>query len=98
MVCRKKYLMIQYRNTLYMFIDPLLGQKIVYILGITNIVSIILVFFSCRCLLGWKLTARLARFPWFQKFYRYHCWYWWLFIVSVFAHSVIALLIFGNPF
>jgi len=81
-----------------MTIDPIIGQKLTYVLGITNILGLVLVYFSCRCLPGTKFLGKLSRYKWYQKFYRYHCYYWWFFFISVFLHTIIALIIFGNPF
>ncbi|OGY47713.1 MAG: hypothetical protein A3J62_03985 [Candidatus Buchananbacteria bacterium RIFCSPHIGHO2_02_FULL_38_8] len=80
------------------FISTTLGIKLVYILGITNIISILLVFFSCRCMMGMKFFTRLAQYQWYKKFYSKHCYYWWLFIISVLFHTFLVFFIFGNPF
>tara|TARA_Y100000310_G_scaffold324587_1_gene386609 strand:- start:42 stop:287 length:246 start_codon:yes stop_codon:yes gene_type:complete len=81
-----------------MAINPELGIKLIYILGITNILSIILVMFTCRCMGLYRLTNKLFQYPWFQKIYSKHCWYWYIFIISVFAHTILAFKILGNPF
>jgi len=71
--------------------DLLLAQKIVFILGFVNILGLLLVLFSCRCL-GFRL--HISR----SKFYNYHCYYLWIFIISVLVHVVFAFIAFGNPF
>lgn len=76
----------------------LILAKAVYILGITNLIFLILVLFSCRCFLGTKAYIVLMGKAWFKKFYRYHCFYWWGFVISVFLHAALAFLAFGNPF
>jgi len=73
------------------------GAKFIWILGIINIISMLLVFFSCRCLMGPKISRVLVQQKWFLAMYKKHCWYWWIFFVSVFLHSVLAFYIFGNP-
>lgn len=78
-------------------IDPTLGAKLIYIFGIINIIGILLVFFSCRCLAPSAVFKKLAPHPWFQKFYQKHCVYWWIFVVSVLAHTILAFMVFGNP-
>ena len=78
-------------------IDLNLGVKLVFILGIVNILSILLVFFSCRCLVGVKFVNKLWQYGWSKRFYSMHCYYWWVFITSVFLHTILAFLIFGNP-
>jgi hypothetical protein len=34
----------------------------------------------------------------YQRFYRYHCYYWWLFWASVVAHAIFAIQRVGVPF
>lgn len=79
-------------------LDPTLAAKLIFIFGITNIVSIVLVFFSCRCLAPHAVFKKLSQYAWFQKFYQKHCIYWWVFIASVIAHTTLAFWIYGNPF
>lgn len=79
-------------------IDPGLGIKLVFILGIINILSILLVFFSCRCMAGIKLVNKMLQYEWYKKYYSKHCYYWWIFVISVLLHTILAFLIFGNPF
>lgn len=73
------------------------APKLVYILGITNLVSLLLVLFSCRCMMGVRLFAQLMKRSWYKRFYTSHCYYWWVFVISVAFHSVLALVAFGNP-
>ena len=79
-------------------INGLVLAKIVYLLGWLNLAAIVLVFFSCRCLTGPKLFTWLVRFEWYKKFYRTHCWWWYLFFASVAGHALVALSLYGNPF
>lgn len=74
------------------------GFKLVYLLGIINIVGIVLIFFSCRCLVQPKIFQKLLTYSWYRWFYKQHCWLWRIFFVSVILHSTIALMLFGNPF
>ena len=77
----------------------IIGPKIVFILGITNILSILLVFLSCRCLIGIKFVNKMwQKYNWYKKFYSKHCYFWWIFIISVLLHAIFAFIIFGNPF
>ncbi len=75
----------------------LLTAKIVYVLGISNIVFGLLILFTCRCMLG-LVVRKLMKYEWYRKFYRLHCYFWWLFILSVFLHAIFAFMVFGNPF
>ncbi len=72
-------------------IDPVLGLRLIFILGITNIIGLLLVLLSCRCI-G---SARLFRHGWYKKFYNLHCYFWLLFIGSVLLHTTLAFLVFG---
>ncbi|HJO02145.1 MAG: hypothetical protein QF655_00915 [Candidatus Woesearchaeota archaeon] len=80
-----------------MVLNPDLGVKLIFILGIVNLFSIVLIFFSCRCLAGQKFTSRMMQYAWYKKFYAMHCYYWWIFIISVILHTALAFSAFGNP-
>jgi hypothetical protein len=79
------------------FIDPALGIKLLYVLGITNIIGVVLVFVSCRCILGVRVANKIIKYSWGKAVYKYHCWYWWFFIISVILHTTLAFVYFGNP-
>jgi len=74
-----------------------LVPKIIFSLGIINLVSGLLIFFSCRCLPGAPIGKWLMRYAWFQHFYKYHCRVWVVFWSSVAVHAVLALIYFGWP-
>lgn len=78
-------------------LNPVLGAKLSYILGIVNLVGLALVFFSCRCLVGHRFVERMFKYAWYKKFYSLHCYWWYVFFASVFFHSIIAIATFGNP-
>jgi len=78
--------------------DYQLGVKILYLAGITNIIFLLLTFFSCRCLMGPKLSRWFAQRDWFRRLYKYHCFFWWGFFLSVIIHTILAFYLFGNPF
>ena len=80
-----------------MAINPELATKIVYVLGWTNIIGLVLVLFSCRCIMNIK-PEKLSNSKLYVKFYNYHCYYWWFFIISVLLHAIFAITAFGNPF
>ncbi|MAG47109.1 hypothetical protein CL617_00765 [archaeon] len=79
-------------------IDTDFGVKLVFILGITNIIALFLVLLSCRCMGSVKIINYFWKYEWFKKFYSLHCYYWWLFVISVLLHAVFAFIVFGNPF
>jgi len=74
------------------------GYKLIFIFGIINIISLLLVFFSCRCLVGANFVRKMQKHKWYKKYHDLHCYYWWIFIISVILHSLFALVTFGNPF
>ena len=80
-----------------MLIDLALAAKLSYILGITNLISMGLVFFSCRCLVGSWFVKRMMKYDSYKKFYNGHCYYWWIFAISVILHAVLAITAYGNP-
>ena len=77
--------------------DPLLVTKLMVVLGIINLVTGLLIFFSCRCLPGSRLGARLMKYQKYQRFYRYHCYVWRVFWPSVMIHAVVGVIFFGWP-
>ena len=68
------------------------------ILGIVNLITGFLIFFSCRCLPGFKIGARLMKYRWYQHFYKFHCYIWMVFWVSVITHAILAIIYIGKPF
>jgi len=77
--------------------DPLLAGKLVYVFGILNLLSLSLVFFSCRCLVGHRFVEGMLKQPWYRWYYARHCVFWYIFFASVLFHSVLAITAFGNP-
>ena len=75
-------------------IDALLGIKLAAWLGITNIITLILVLTTCRCMFG-TIVGRLWERPWYQKYYKLHCYFWILFIISVLSHAIFAIMSYG---
>ena len=75
----------------------LLIAKATYLLGYANIIGLLLVLFSCRCIIGINPKA-LTKTKFYLAFYKYHSYYWWFFIISVALHAILAITAFGNPF
>ncbi|MBT4513145.1 MAG: hypothetical protein HOC20_13175 [Chloroflexi bacterium] len=74
-------------------------EKLIYSLGIVNIVLGVLVFFSCRCIpMTAFIGARIMKFSAYQKFYKVHCALWPLLWISVIVHAVFAIGFLGNPY
>lgn len=79
-------------------IEALTGFRVVFVLGIVNLVSGILVLFTCRCIPPSRFTPPLMQYRWYQRLFRYHCYIWLVFWVSVVVHAVFALVFVGWPF
>lgn len=79
-------------------IDPAIASKVLFFAGITNILFIVLVFLSCRCLSGSKIYNWLYKYNWYKKFYVKHCYVWWAFFISVLIHTFLAFYLFGFNF
>ena len=73
-----------------------LVTRLVFVLGITNLIGLLLVLLSCRCMMA-TFVNKLWKYDWYKRFYAHHCYYWWFFILSVLAHAILAFYIFGNP-
>ncbi len=76
----------------------IIGPKIAFLLGITNVVFMLAVFFSCRCMVGMGFVNKMLKNGWYRKYYDYHCYYWMAFFLSVILHVIVVFYIFGNPF
>lgn len=76
--------------------------RVVFVLGIINVLSIGLIFLTCRCTPGARLTARitgnLMRFAFYRRVFSLHCYLWWVFWASVIVHAVFAVGSVGFPF
>lgn len=79
-------------------ISTLTATRVIFSLGIVNLVSGLLIFFSCRCLPGSRLGKRLVKFKWYQRFFKLHCYIWWVFWTSVVVHAIFAIIYIGWPF
>ncbi len=79
-------------------IPPQYAAKLVYLLGFSNVILLLLIFFSCRCLMGKTLGNYLLKYSWFKKLCALHCYLWWFFFLSVLLHTLIAFDAFGSPF
>jgi hypothetical protein len=72
--------------------------KIIFILGIVNIILVLMLFFSCRYIHQLPFGPALMKKPAFQKFFNIHHYIWWVFLVAVIAHGILAIGYFGVPF
>jgi len=72
--------------------------RLIFILGIVNMIAVILIFFSCRCVSSGSLLRKLMKYPAYQRFFKYHCYIWWVLWLSVIIHAILAIGFFGVPF
>ena len=71
--------------------------RLIFILGIVNLLALMLIFFSCRCIPGSRLLSKLAKYTAYNRFFKYHCYIWWILWPSVIAHALLAIAFFGIP-
>lgn len=76
----------------------LLATRVLFILGIINLLTGLAVFLSCRCLPGSRIGKRLMQHRWYQGFFKFHCYIWWAFWISVIVHAILAIVYIGVPF
>ena len=76
----------------------LLEQRLIFVLGVVNFLTLAALFLSCRCMGTREPFSRLFRFKIFVNFYKFHCYYWLILWVSVVTHLVIAIRVLGIPF
>lgn len=75
-----------------------IALRLIIILGILSILSVLLIFLSCRCIPGRKLTRNLMNNEKYKRFFKTHCSIWWAFWAFVIVHAIIAIVYFGVPF
>lgn len=74
------------------------APRIIFTLGIINIVTVTLIFLSCRCIPGLTIAGKLMKYPAYKRFYKYHCYIWWVFWPSVVVHAIFGIGYLGVPF
>lgn len=78
----------------------LYGERLAVALGFITLVSGIATFISCRSfpgLLKFLHLPDLMNIKIFQPFYKYHAYYWWVFLLALFLHFVTALVHVALP-
>jgi len=78
--------------------NSLLALRVVFALGILNFLTLSALFLSCRCTGVRKPFSGMLRFKAFARFYKLHCYYWYILFGSVVAHLTIAIRVLGIPF
>ena len=70
----------------------------VFILGMVNLVTVLAIVLSCRCIPGLAIVGKLMKYPAYKRFYKYHCYFWWVLWPSVVVHAIFAISLIGVPF
>ena len=78
--------------------NSLMALRVVFALGIVNALTLSALFLSCRCTGVRKPFSRMLRVKAFARFYKLHCYYWYILFGSVVAHLTIAIRVLGIPF
>lgn len=71
--------------------------RIIFVLGVVNLITGVMILFTCRCIAGARIVGKLMAYPHYQRFFSYHCYIWWAFWVSVIVHAILAILLSGIP-
>jgi len=79
------------------FFQSLAVARTIFILGVLNLVTGLMIFFSCRCLPGSRVGSRIRDLRPYKRLFRYHCHLWKIFWPSVAVHAFFALMFFGWP-
>jgi hypothetical protein len=79
-------------------IPAIVMLRIVFITAMVNIVFLLLILFTCRCMNMWKITSPLNKFSWFKQVFKWHCYLWYIFLPSLIIHIVFAIWVLGVPF
>ncbi len=81
-----------------MMFPAIVYARVVFVTALINLVSLVLVLFSCRCINMWPVTSFLTKYPWFKRFFKWHCYLWYVLLPSVIVHAFFALSLLGFPF
>ena len=80
------------------FFHSIIAARIIFTFSLLNVILGILVFFTCRCMPGFKFAHGLMRNKSYLRFYRFHGYLWLIFLVSALTHAVFAIGFMGIPF
>jgi len=76
----------------------LLGGQIIFVLGVVNFLMALAILTTCRCIPGSSIFKKFTRNRVYQKFFKVHCYLWWIFWPSVIAHVIFTIMRVGVPF
>ena len=81
-----------------MFFSPLIDMRVVFITAMINILAILAVLLSCRCINMWTITKWISKYKWFKTYFKWHCYVWYILLPSIIIHMVFAIRLLGVPF
>jgi hypothetical protein len=79
------------------FFQSVTAARVILALGILNFVLIVLMFSSCRCVLGSRIGGRLMKHRFYKRFTTKHCYLWYILCPSVVVHAFFAIMFMGWP-
>ena len=60
--------------------STIVALRTLFILGLINAATALLLFLTCRCLPTSRIGKKgLMAHRWFVRVYKYHCYLWWIF-------------------
>jgi hypothetical protein len=77
--------------------QSIVATWLIFILGIINLLSGTLILLTCRCIPGLKIAGNPMKYATYRSLYKYHCYIWLVFWVSVMVHAVFAIGFLGIP-
>ncbi|MBI2854114.1 MAG: hypothetical protein HYX87_04230 [Chloroflexi bacterium] len=74
------------------------AARVIFILGILNFLTLLFISSSCRCLPMSRVGKNLLKNHYYQRFYKFHCYLWYILGASVVIHASLAIMYAGIPF
>jgi hypothetical protein len=88
---------ISAKGEVFVMFHTIVVVRLIFALGILNLIAVAALFFSCRCVPGMRILGKLMKYSAYKRFFRYHCYIWWVLWPSVIAHALLAIAFFGIP-
>jgi hypothetical protein len=73
----------------------LYGERLAVVLGFVTLISAVATFATCRSCLSFLTRLGLKNLTdkkWYRPFYKYHGYFWWVFVMGLFLHLLTALM------
>jgi hypothetical protein len=79
-------------------LSTLVEARIIFITAMINIITILMILLSCRCINTWKITKWINKYAWFKRYFKWHCYIWYILLPSLLIHIIFAIRLLGVPF